>query len=152
MIIFKILAIFVIFCLISIFTFTKIKRHFFSLDISNLELPRYTPTSQFHARRNSDTSDTSAVIMFNSDETTLPPILTRRNLGKFEYYWTLKLILKLHEFEKKNTFIKRCNFPMLFVGTRIINNPNVDALVKQIEGKWKLRNYPRKCHWNFSRE
>ena len=45
-------------------------------------LPAYTPNARQRQNRNRSESEMSAVIMFNSTATNLPPILRRDNDGK----------------------------------------------------------------------
>lgn len=48
----------------------------------NFQLPAYTPSVRQRQSRNRSESEMSAVIMFNSTVTNLPPILRRNNEGK----------------------------------------------------------------------
>lgn len=48
-------------------------------EIMNFQLPAYTPTARQRQNRNRTESEMSAVIMFNSTATNLPPILRRNN-------------------------------------------------------------------------
>ena len=55
----------------------------------NFQLPAYTPTARQRQNRNRTESEMSAVIMFNSTATNLPPIIRRVNEGKSSIFYNM---------------------------------------------------------------
>jgi hypothetical protein len=58
----------------------------------NFQLPAYTPTARQRQNRSRTESEMSAVIMFNSTATNLPPIIRRNNEGLIMVYFFVALL------------------------------------------------------------